>query len=210
MLGYSQILSQQLPPGSLERDRAFHISHAAELATGLTQQLLAFSRKQMLDVRVMDLNNLVSDTETMLRRLIGEDIDLATDLDTSIGKVRADPVQMQQIIMNLAVNARHAMPTGGKLVIETGAADLDEEYVRKHGDVEPGPYVMFAVSDSGMGMDPEILSHILDPFFTTKEKGRGTLLGLATVYGIVKQHRGHIAVYSEVGKGTTFKGVSPT
>lgn len=205
MLGYSQILLQQLPSGSREKEKVVQISHAAERAAVLTQQLLAFSRKQILDIQAIDLNEVISEVENMLRRLIGEDIELTTNLNESIGKVRADPVQIHQIIMNLAVNARDAMPAGGKLVIETSDLELGEPYTRKYADVAPGPYVMFAVSDTGTGMDKDTLAQVFDPFFTTKEKGKGTGLGLATVYGIVKQHQGHIAVYSEVGKGTTFK-----
>jgi two-component system, cell cycle sensor histidine kinase and response regulator CckA len=205
VMGYSSILLQQMGDDNPHRDKIAQISRAAERATGLTRQLLAFGRKQMLDVRVVDLNAAVTEFEPFLRRLIGEDIEFETVLGASLGRVRADPGQLEQIIMNLAVNARDAMPSGGKMTIETADVRLDEEYARTHPEVEPGPYVMLAVSDTGRGMKQETLERIFDPFFTTKEKGIGTGLGLSTVYGIVKQHHGHISVYSEIGRGTVFK-----
>jgi len=171
----------------------------------LTRQLLAFSRKQVLLPKVLDLNLIVSDLERMLPRLIGEDIDLQTVLDPELGSIKIDPGQIEQIIMNLAVNARDAMPLGGKLTIETRNTVIDHEYARKHIAVTTGRFVMLAVSDSGTGIDPKSQSRIFEPFFTTKEIGHGTGLGLATVYGIVKQSGGLIWVYSEVGLGTTFK-----
>ncbi|MFC1834183.1 ATP-binding protein [Thermodesulfobacteriota bacterium] len=209
MLGYSNLLFEQMPKGSSQSEKVLEISRAAERAADLTQQLLAFSRKQVLDVKVMDLNELISDVESMLRRLIGEDIELVTVLGDSIGSVRADPGQIQQIVMNLAVNARDAMSGGGKLTIETADELLDEYSARMYGEVVPGPYVVLTVSDTGKGMDAEIRVRIFDPFFTTKEKDAGTGLGLSTVYGIIKQHRGHVSVYSELKKGTTFRVFLP-
>jgi CheY-like chemotaxis protein len=181
------------------------IQRTAGRAADLTRQLLAFSRKQVLEATVLDLNTVAADMKDMLGRLIGEDIALVTSPSLELGRVKADRGQIEQVVMNLAINARDAMPQGGHLIIETENVDLDAEYVRRHVGARPGPHVMLAVSDSGVGIPREIQRHIFEPFFTTKEPGKGTGLGLATVYGIVKQHQGFVAVESEVGRGTTFR-----
>jgi two-component system, cell cycle sensor histidine kinase and response regulator CckA len=203
--GYSEFLLERLGPEQpMLRGPAQEIASAAQRATSLTRQLLAFSRKQMLAPKVIDLNEVVTENLKMLTRLIGEDIDLVMIPSGDIGAVKADPGQIEQVIMNLAVNARDAMPQGGKLTIETANVTLDESYARLHAPVMPGEYVMLAISDTGSGMDSETQSQIFEPFFTTKGT-KGTGLGLSTVYGIVKQSGGYIWVYSEPGKGTTFK-----
>jgi PAS domain S-box-containing protein len=203
--GYSSIIQTQLPADSPMRALVREIGQAGERAASLTRQLLAFSRKQVLELKVLNLNAIVTDTAKMLKRLIGEDIDLNTVLDPGLGRTKADPGQLEQVLMNLAVNARDAMPQGGKLTIETANADLDEAYTRRVPDLRPGSYVALTVSDTGIGMDEATKVRIFEPFFTTKGLGKGTGLGLATVYGIVKQSNGHVAVYSEPGQGTTFK-----
>ena len=205
ILGYGENLLHQLHPGDPLREDVKEIVEAGKRAAALTRQLLAFSRKQPLQPEVLDLNTLVRDIAKMLKRLIGEDIDLKLSLADELDRVMADPGQIEQVILNLAVNARDAMPGGGKLTIETANVALDETYAQKHVGVHPGKYVMLAVTDTGCGMDKEVLSQIFDPFFTTKERGKGTGLGLATAYGIVKQSGGHIWAYSEPGRGTTFK-----
>jgi two-component system cell cycle sensor histidine kinase/response regulator CckA len=203
--GHTELLLNVLPPSDQISRKIEHIDRAADRATALTRQLLAFSRMQVLQPRAINLNTIVEDMGNLLPRLIGEDIELVIRPATALGTIRADGSQMEQVIMNLAVNARDAMPGGGKLVIETENADLDHSYSAGHPVVKPGRYVMLAVSDSGVGMDAATQAHIFEPFFTTKEQGKGTGLGLATVYGVVKQSGGFIWVYSEVGKGTCFK-----
>jgi PAS domain S-box-containing protein len=202
--GYSEFLLERVGNDPEMRGHTQEIANAAERATSLTRQLLAFSRKQMLDPKIVDLNSVVSENVKMLTRLIGEDIDLLMVPGQDIGAVKADPGQIEQVIMNLAVNARDAMPKGGKLTIETANVTLDANYARFHAPVKSGDYVMLAISDTGVGMDAETQAHIFEPFYTTKGL-KGTGLGLSTVYGIVKQSEGYIWLYSETGKGTSFK-----
>ena len=183
---------------------------AASRAAELTRQLLMFSRQQVLEPRVLDLNEVLTGMEKMLRRILGADIDLLVRPAASLARVRVDPSSLEQVIMNLVVNARDAMPTGGKLTMETADVFLDEEYAKLHLGVTPGPHVMLAISDTGKGIDKLTQTRVFEPFFTTKEKGKGTGLGLSTVFGIVKQSGGSIWLYSEVGQGTTFKVFLPS
>jgi len=205
ILGYTDISKRNLKEGDPLLRNLDEIGKASERAASLTRQLLAFSRRQVMQPKVFDMNTVVNDLKKMLRRMIGEDIELRVSSQTDLGNIKADPVQLEQVIMNLVVNARDAMPRGGKLSIETSNVYLDESYAREHVTVEPGEYVMLAISDTGCGMNEETQQHIFEPFFTTKESGKGTGLGLSMVYGIVKQSGGNIWVYSEEGRGTTFK-----
>jgi two-component system cell cycle sensor histidine kinase/response regulator CckA len=207
--GYSQLLLERLDQESSLRGFADEIQKAGDRAASLTRQLLIFSRKQVLTPQVLDLNSVVGNMEKMLRRLIGEDVVLEIGKGTNLECVKADPGQLEQVIMNLAVNARDAMPQGGKLTLATAAVELDAEYAQRHVDITAGRYVMLTVSDTGIGMDAETQARIFEPFFTTKELGRGTGLGLAIVYGIVRQSGGHISVHSQPGKGTAFKVYLP-
>jgi len=203
--GYSELVINSLDPTDPIRDDVKEIKTAAERASALTRQLLAFSRKQMLQPKVIDLNALVTNMVKMLRRMIGEGIQLNTLLANDLASLKADPGQIEQVILNLAVNAKDAMPNGGTLTVETANVELDQDYADLHLNAVPGPYVMLSVSDTGVGMTPEVRQRVLEPFFTTKEKGKGTGLGLSTVYGIVKQSGGNIWIYSEPGQGSTFK-----
>jgi len=203
--GHSELLLRQLSDADPRRKNAEQIEKSASFAAALTRQLLTFSRKQVIEPRVLNPNTVVLDVEKLLRRLIGEDVEFCTVLDPAAGNIKADPGQIEQVIMNLAVNARDAMPTGGKLTVATANTSLDENYVKHFPDLSAGDYVMLAVTDTGTGMSEEVKAHLFEPFFTTKPAGKGTGLGLATCFGIVKQNSGHINLDSELGRGTTFK-----
>ena len=205
IIGYSRVLGKALSTNTALREHALEIEKAGQRAASLTKQLLAFSRQQVLTPAVLNLNTLASDMEKMLPRLLGEDIEVSLALDPELGNVKADQSQIEQVIMNLAVNARDAMPMGGKLKIQTGNVELDQAYTWNHPGSKVGSYVMLTVTDTGTGMDAGTLTHIFEPFFTTKERGKGTGLGLATVYGVVKQSNGYIWVDSAPGKGTSFQ-----
>ncbi len=209
IMGYVEMILMEAQDRPHLLDYAHEVQYAANRATSLTAQLLAFSRRQISQPRVLDLNEVVAHSMKLLRRVIGEDVEIATHLDPNLARVKADPSHVDQLIMNLVVNARDAMPGGGKLTIETANVSLGPEYVGRHLGVAPGPYCMLAISDTGTGMTPEVKSRLFEPFFTTKEPGKGTGLGLSIVYGIVKQSDGEVMVYSEAGKGTTFKVYLP-
>jgi hypothetical protein len=203
--GYAEVMLEQLERESSLHQKAVAIQQSADRATTLTRQLLAFSRKQLLELKVVDVNAIVADMERLLRPLIGENIELVTKLGSELGRTRADSGQLEQVLMNLVVNSKDAMPEGGRITIATENVTLDDSYRRKHTFIQPGPYVMLSVSDTGVGMSKETQAQIFEPFFTTKEKGKGTGLGLSTVYGIVKQSGGYVFVQSELGRGSTFR-----
>ena len=209
IIGYGQLLRNRLDPGAAGLRDADEILRAAERAAVLTRQLLAFSQQQVLQPRVLDLNEIVTDMDNLLRRLIGKDVDLRSAPAADLGQVMVDSGQIEQVILNLVLNARDAMPKGGKLTIETANVDMDESDVQSRVGLRPGPYIMLAVSDTGVGMTPEVVARVFEPFFTTKAVGRGTGLGLSTVHGIVKQSGGHVEIYTEPGRGSTFKVYLP-
>jgi CheY-like chemotaxis protein len=209
IIGYSEVLKKRLDVSNPLREHAEEIEKAGQRAASLTRQLLAFSRQQVLAPAVLNLNALLTDLGKMLPRLIGEDVELALKLDPKIGLVKADQSQIEQVVMNLVVNARDALPRGGKLIVETSNVTLNHAYTLLHPGSRVGPYVLLSVTDNGTGMSLETLAHLFEPFFTTKERGKGTGLGLATVYGVVKQSGGYIWVDSEPGKGSSFKVYLP-
>ena len=209
IMSYGELMLEDLKPNDPMRDDVAEIQKAATRAAALTRQLLLFSRQQVVEPKVIDLHEVLVSMHKMLQRILGEDVDLVLVAPKSVGRVRADPSHVEQVILNLVVNARDAMPTGGKLTLETANVVLDEEYAASHLPAKAGPHVMLAVSDTGVGMDRETQARIFEPFFTTKEVGKGTGLGLSTVFGIVQQSGGNIWVYSEPGKGTTFKVYLP-
>ena len=207
--GYGEMLSTSLAGDEAQREQVQEILQAAGRATNLTRQLLAFSRRQVLETQVLDLGTVVADTEKMLRRLIGEDVEVVVVKPATLGRVKADPGQLEQVLLNLAVNSRDAMPGGGRLTLELADLTLDAPFATSHDSIPPGRYVVVAVRDTGSGMDAETLGHLFEPFFTTKEKGKGTGLGLATVFGIVKQSGGYVDVASAPGAGTTIRVYLP-
>jgi len=202
--GYSELMLSEVPPEHPLHDYLMEIKKAGDRATLLTRKLLAYSRRQILAPDVLDLNALVQDAESVLKRVLGEDVEFVTAPGADLGPVRADAAQLEQTLMNLAINARDAMPRGGRFMIETANVQLDEAYAQTHSEVQPGPYVRLTVSDTGCGMDEVTLAHIFEPFFTTKEPGKGTGLGLAMVFGFVKQSGGHVCASSQPGRGSTF------
>ena len=210
IIGYAQMGLTTLPEEYRERVYLEEILKAADRATNLIQQLLAFSRRQVVELQVIDLNSLLVNIDMMLQRLIGEDVELVILPSENLGAVKVDPTQIEQVVVNLAVNARDAMPEGGTLIVETSNIEFGEEELKNHPDMAAGPYVMFAVSDTGHAMSEEVKAHLFEPFYTTKEKGKGTGLGLSTCYGIIAQNKGYIWVYSEIGSGTTFKIYLPS
>ena len=205
ILGHSEMLIRQLSVDNPCRNNAEQIEKCAQMAATLTKQLLTYSRKQVIALRVLELNAAILNIESILRRFIGRDIEFCTVLNPDAGHINADPGQIEQILINLIVNARDAMPQGGKLTIMTANISLDENQVKKFHDIRAGDYVTLAIEDTGTGMTDEVKTHLFEPFFTTKRHGKGTGLGLATCFEIVKQSKAHIQVHSELGKGTTFK-----
>lgn len=208
-MGWAELGEEEVPAESRAHTLFLQIREQSERAARLTQQLLAYARRQVLTPRNLNLNDVVGEAMALLQRVTGEQIEIKTALASDLRTTRADPAQIEQVLLNLCFNARDAMPNGGRLLVETHNAELDEEYCRRNGSISPGRYVCLSVSDDGVGMDAATIEKIFEPFFTTKEKGKGTGLGLATVFGVVKQHLGHIAVYSEIGKGSVFRVFLP-
>jgi nitrogen-specific signal transduction histidine kinase len=205
IMGYAEMLLDDLAPDDPHRSNVVQIAHSAERSKGLVMQLLAFARRQTLEMKPVNLNKVITGVKNMIQRTLQENVKIEIRQAPVLGVIQADTGQVEQIILNLSVNAQDAMPDGGAIFIETSEVVLDDAYARTHDGVAPGPYIMMSFIDTGTGMDKETLDHIFEPFYTTKGAGKGTGLGLATVYGIVKQHGGHISVYSELGKGTIFR-----